>query len=60
VLAGAFFGIALLRGAYGLADDGDDWPGAIFMALIGLWLLRVSYRWFAVRWRPVPEPDPPA
>lgn len=60
VLGGAFFGVVLLRGGYGLARDGDDWPGAIFMLAMGLWLLRISYRWFAVRWHEAAKSEPPA
>jgi hypothetical protein len=50
VLAGAFFGIVVLRGAYGLARDGE-WIEAGLAAILGGWLLVVSYRWFALRWR---------
>ncbi|HTK53580.1 MAG TPA: hypothetical protein VL308_16930 [Gemmatimonadaceae bacterium] len=60
VLAGAFFGVMLLRGKYAMAHDGDDWPGAILMLVMGLWLLRISYGWFAVRWREATNSEPPA
>ena len=36
VLGGAFFGVVLLRGAYGLTRDGADWPAAILMVVMGL------------------------
>jgi hypothetical protein len=60
VLGGAFFGVVCLRGGYGLARETPDWPAAVFMLGAGLWLLRISYRWFAVRWHAEPPADAPA
>ena len=59
VLAGAFFGVVMLRGGFVMARDGDDWPGAIVILAAGLWLLRISYQWFALRWRDATKADPP-
>jgi hypothetical protein len=48
----------LLRGAYGSVRAGERFEAA-FLTVFGLWLLVISYRWFAVRWREV-QADPPA
>lgn len=58
VLGGAFFGVVLLRGAYGSLRAGEHLE-ANFIAVLGFWLLVISYRWFAVRWHEV-QNDPPA
>jgi hypothetical protein len=59
VVGGAFFGVVLLRGAYGLLREGER-VEAGFMGAMGVWLLVVSYRWFAMRWRAAPPPNAPA
>ena len=60
VLGSAFLGVVCLRGAYALARETTDWPAALFMFGAGLWLLRMSYTWFAARWHGEPPPDAPA
>ena len=49
VLGGAFFGLLLLRGAYG-SLRADERSEAAMLVVFGVALLVVSYRWFAVRW----------
>lgn len=51
--------MVLLRAAFALAPGGDRFEVA-FTAGVGLWLLVVSYRWFAVRWGVMRAADPPA
>jgi hypothetical protein len=60
VLGGAFFGLVFVRSAYALARETRDFPAAFFIAAMGFWLLRGSYRWFAVRWHAEPPADAPA
>lgn len=58
VLVGAFFGIVVLRGSYGSLQAGERAEAAV-LAVLGVGLLVISYRWFAMRWREVRD-DPPA
>lgn len=57
VLGGAFFGLMFVRVAYTLAFVDDEKATALLMLLPGLFLLRVSYSWFAVRWHGEPAAD---
>ena len=59
VVVGAFFGVAILRAAYRLARD-HEWVDAGLAGVLGVALLVVSYRWFAVRWRAERASAPPA
>ena len=56
VLAAAFFGVVLWRGAYAVARDGE-WFEASFFGVMGGYLLVMSYRWFALRWTGNPSSD---
>ena len=58
VVGGAFFGVVLLRGAYGLLREGERVDAAL-MGALGAGLLVVSYRWFAARWHEAPPPGAP-
>jgi hypothetical protein len=59
VVVGAFFGVVMVRAAYRLAHD-HEWVDAILAGALGVALLVVSYRWFAIRWRAERPSPPPA